>query len=125
MCAWDSWIDQIEKKLTILTESTRARPVDPGLATRYIKNSLSYDSQEIRRIQTAAEEGGIAVVLGFSENDGGSLYISQCVMDASGKIVMKRRKLKPTHMERTYCLLSFNLHQHYFQVVYLPRFCIT
>jgi nitrilase len=86
----------------VLTENNnRARPVDPVLATRYIKGSLSYGSGEMRRIQRVAAEAGIAVVLGFSENEGDSLYISQCVIDAGGKVVMKRRKLKPTHMERT------------------------
>jgi nitrilase len=95
----------------VLTENNnRARPVDPVLATRYIKGSLSYGSGEMRRIQRVAAEGGIAVVLGFSENEGDSLYISQCVIDAGGKVVMKRRKLKPTHMERTYYFLSSFLH---------------
>jgi predicted amidohydrolase len=98
------------ENLIILTENPRARPVDPGLATKYIGNSLCYESQEMRKIQTAASEANIAVVLGFSENEGDSLYISQCVIDAGGKVVMKRRKLKPTHMERTYCFLPSFLH---------------
>ncbi|KAJ4297915.1 hypothetical protein N0V90_005814 [Kalmusia sp. IMI 367209] len=43
----------------------------------------------------------IAVVLGFSERDGDTLYISQCTISASGDILNKRRKLKPSHMEKT------------------------
>jgi nitrilase len=39
--------------------------------------------------------------MSFSENDHHSLYISQCTIDADGKIKMLRRKMKPTHMERT------------------------
>jgi len=78
-----------------------ARPLDPPLATRYIKNSLSYDSPEIQKICAAARQHSISVVLGFSENEHNSLYISQCVISGTGEIVMKRRKLKPTHMERT------------------------
>ncbi|KAF2178983.1 carbon-nitrogen hydrolase [Zopfia rhizophila CBS 207.26] len=78
-----------------------SRPVDPALATLYIKNSLSYDSPEMEMICNSAKKSKIAVVLGFSENDGNSLYISQCTISSTGTILMKRRKLKPTHMERT------------------------
>jgi nitrilase len=53
------------------------------------------------KICAAARTARIAVVLGFSENDHNSLYLAQCIISASGAIVMKRRKLKPTHMERT------------------------
>lgn len=53
-------------------------------------------------IRAAAAEHGITVVLGFSENDGHSLYIAQATISgADGAILMRRRKLKPTHMERT------------------------
>lgn len=53
------------------------------------------------QICAAARKANITVVLGFSENDHDSLYISQCTIASSGTIVMKRRKFKPTHMERT------------------------
>ncbi|KAF1944869.1 cyanide hydratase/nitrilase-like protein [Clathrospora elynae] len=78
-----------------------ARPLDPPLATSYIKNSLRYDSPEMEKICATAKEAEIAVVLGFSENEYNSLYISQCIISATGEVLMKRRKLKPTHMERT------------------------
>ena len=64
-------------------------------------HEVGYDSPEMARICTAARTARIAVVLGFSENDHNSLYIAQCIINASGTIVMKRRKIKPTHMERT------------------------
>jgi hypothetical protein len=53
------------------------------------------------KICSSAKSANIAVVLGFSENDHNSLYISQCTISPAGEIVMKRRKFKPTHMERT------------------------
>ena len=53
------------------------------------------------RIQAAAKEHEIAVVLGFSENDNNSLYISQAIISKAGEIKTLRRKMKPTHMERT------------------------
>lgn len=83
------------------THTFRARPLDPPLATKYIKNSLSYNSKEMSQICAAARKANVTVVLGFSENDHNSLYIAQCTISSSGSIIMKRRKFKPTHMERT------------------------
>lgn len=77
------------------------RSVDPVLSMKYIKNSLSVNSPEMKKIQDCAAENNIVVVLGFSENDHNSLYISQAIIDSDGKLSMTRRKLKPTHMERT------------------------
>lgn len=78
-----------------------SRPVDFNLGTKYIKNSLKVDSPEMQNIAACAKEHNIAVLLGFSENDNNSLYISQALVSATGEIVMRRRKVKPTHMERT------------------------
>ncbi|KAI4914575.1 hypothetical protein J4E90_004606 [Alternaria incomplexa] len=58
-------------------------------------------STEMRRICQSAADHHIAVVLGFSENFKGSLYISQAIINAEGSIEVLRRKLKATHMERT------------------------
>jgi nitrilase len=49
----------------------------------------------------AAADHKINVLLGFAENDGNSVYIAQCLIGTDGKIKMRRRKVKPTHMERT------------------------
>ncbi|PWY67113.1 carbon-nitrogen hydrolase [Aspergillus sclerotioniger CBS 115572] len=77
------------------------RPIDTDLFKTYFKNSLSYESEHMRRICRVATQHRITVVLGFSERDGNSLYIGQCTIDSTGKIVMRRRKVKATHMERT------------------------
>lgn len=55
----------------------------------------------MKSICDGARKHNIAVVLGFSENDNNSLYIAQCIISKAGEVVVKRRKLKPTHMERT------------------------
>jgi nitrilase len=68
---------------------------------KYVKNSLVVDSAEMEKIRECAAQNKIIVSLGFSENDGNSLYIAQCTIGADGEIKMKRRKIKPTHMERT------------------------
>jgi nitrilase len=52
-------------------------------------------------IRKAAADYKINVLLGFSENDGNSVYIAQCLINREGEIKMRRRKVKPTHMERT------------------------
>jgi nitrilase len=77
------------------------RLVDFPLTVEYIKNSLSVESEEMKTLCECARENEIVVVLGFSERDGASVYISQCTIGANGKLLMKRRKLKPSHMERT------------------------
>jgi nitrilase len=82
-------------------KDVRTRVVDSDLAVKYIKNSLVVDSIEMETIRQYAAQNKIIVSLGFSENDGNSLYIAQCTIGSDGQIQMKRRKIKPTHMERT------------------------
>jgi len=67
----------------------------------YHENCLVVDSPQFQRIAAAACEYGIYLSMGASERDYGSLYISQFLFDDQGKLVKARRKLKPTHMERT------------------------
>lgn len=67
----------------------------------YHKNSVTRTGPEMRRLAAAARENNIVVVMGFSEYDRGSLYMSQATFDESGALVSVRRKLKPTHVERS------------------------
>lgn len=68
---------------------------------RYVKNSLRLNSPEMDTIREAARDNAIAVSLGFSENDDDSVYIAQVLIGADGEVKVHRRKMKPTHMERT------------------------
>jgi len=68
---------------------------------RYHDHSLVVGSAEYRRIAEAARANAIYVVLGFSEKAGGSLYMAQAFIDDAGETIAARRKLKPTHVERT------------------------
>ena len=68
---------------------------------RYAANSMARDGMEMRRIQQAAADHGTHVVFGFSERAGGSLYMAQAFVSDSGELIGVRRKLKPTHVERT------------------------
>ena len=68
---------------------------------RYNTNAMEVDSAETDAIRAAARKHNIMVALGFTERAGGSLYISQLLIGADGTLIARRRKLKPTHMERT------------------------
>ena len=53
-------------------------------------------------LKATAKEHSVAVVVGFSERtDSNSVYISQAIISPQGEVLMHRRKIKPTHMERT------------------------
>lgn len=83
---WFLWLDSPAANMTLIN--------------KYHLNSLSLDSLEAEQISEAAKKYNIYVVLGFSEKDHGSLYISQWVIDNNGETVGTRRKLKATHVER-------------------------
>jgi nitrilase len=69
---------------------------------RYSENSMTRDGEEMARIQAAAAEHRIFVVFGFSERSTtGSLYMSQAFVSDTGELISVRRKLKPTHVERS------------------------
>jgi nitrilase len=69
--------------------------------SRYHDNSLMVGSAEFNRLGQAARDLGIWLALGFSEKSGGSLYMGQALFDCRGHLVKTRRKLKPTHVERS------------------------
>jgi predicted amidohydrolase len=87
--------------LKLICKETRNRLIDVPLNVSYIKNSLRLDAPEMEAIKTCARTNSIAVSLGFSENDYNSLYIAQVLIGPDGEIKAHRRKMKPTHMERT------------------------
>jgi aliphatic nitrilase len=68
---------------------------------RYFENSLVAGSEEDKALAEAARDNHIQVSMGLSERAGGSLYIAQWHYDQDGEIIKRRRKLKPTHVERT------------------------
>lgn len=68
---------------------------------RYHANSMAVDSDEMRALCAAARDNDVHVVIGFSEKDGGSRYMAQALIGPDGRLLFVRRKLKPTHVERT------------------------
>ncbi|KAK4099519.1 carbon-nitrogen hydrolase [Parathielavia hyrcaniae] len=72
------------------------------MQTRYTYNSLPVESQAMDFVKAAAKEHAVAVVLGFSEQSAShSVYVSQAIISPQGEVLLHRRKIKPTHMERT------------------------
>ena len=67
----------------------------------YFENSMEVGGPEHKQLCEAARKNNIYVGTGFSERAGGSLYIAQLLIDDKGETISARRKLKPTHVERT------------------------
>jgi aliphatic nitrilase len=67
---------------------------------RLIEQSIAVPSPATEAIGRAARQGGVVVAVGVNERDGGTLYNSQLVFDADGKLVLSRRKITPTYHER-------------------------
>ena len=86
---WHIWLD------------SPAWAIGRGFVQRYFDNSLAYDSPQAERLRLAVKKAGITAVLGLSERDGGSLYLAQWLIGPDGETIAKRRKLRPTHAERT------------------------
>lgn len=80
---------------------TPAWSISRCFVNRYFDNSLRYDSPQAERLRQAARQYGMYVVMGLSERAGSSLYIAQWIIGPDGKDIARRRKLKPTHVERT------------------------
>jgi nitrilase len=68
---------------------------------RYFDNAMTATGPEMKAIQAAARDNSIHVVFGYVERAGGSLYMGQAIIDEAGNRLATRRKLRPTHVERT------------------------
>jgi len=68
---------------------------------RYFDNSLEYGTPQADTLAAAARRHGVTVVMGVSERAGGSLYMGQWIIGPDGATIARRRKLKPTFIERT------------------------
>lgn len=68
---------------------------------RYFENALDYASEHAARLSEAARAAGITAVVGLAERSGGTLYIAQWLIGKDGATLLRRRKLKASHVERT------------------------
>lgn len=67
---------------------------------RLYEQAVTVPGPSIDAIAASARQHGLHVLLGINERDGGSLYNTQLLIDCSGEIVLKRRKITPTYHER-------------------------
>ncbi|MBN9428114.1 MAG: carbon-nitrogen hydrolase family protein [Burkholderiales bacterium] len=71
-----------------------------GIAAEYGEHSLAVDSPSAERLAAAARRHRIFVSMGLSERLHGSLYIAQWLIGDDGRLLARRRKLKPGAAER-------------------------
>ncbi|MGO9547372.1 MAG: Nit6803 family nitrilase [Rhodomicrobium sp.] len=79
--------------------------VHPPAATgaehlRLYEHAVAVPGPVTETVGTAARKHNAVVVLGVNERDHGSLYNTQLIFDADGKLLLKRRKITPTFHER-------------------------
>ena len=67
---------------------------------RLVEQSVQVPGPTTDAIGEAARRAGAVVVIGVNERDHGTLYNTQLVFDADGRLVLSRRKLTPTYHER-------------------------
>ncbi len=79
--------------------------VHPPAATgaehiRLYENAVAVPGPVTEAVATIARKLGVVIALGVNERDHGSLYNAQLIFDATGELVLKRRKITPTFHER-------------------------
>ena len=78
------------------------RRSDEGRAVfgRYVQSAVDIPSGHIDRMAKAARDGGVHLVVGVIERDGGTLYCTAVFFSPDGRLLGKHRKLMPTALER-------------------------
>jgi len=71
-----------------------------GEHIRLYENAVVVPGPVTQAVAAAAKRHAIVVVLGVNERDYGSLYNTQLIFDADGRLALKRRKITPTFHER-------------------------
>jgi nitrilase len=71
-----------------------------GEHVRLYENAVVVPGPVTDAVAATARRHGVVVVLGVNERDHGSLYNTQLVFDATGDLLLKRRKITPTFHER-------------------------
>lgn len=69
------------------------------------ENAVEIPGPATEKLQAAAEDAGVAIVIGVNEKDpgtAGTMYNSQVFIDADGSLLGVRRKLVPTREERLF-----------------------
>jgi nitrilase len=67
---------------------------------RLLEQSVTVPSAATHAIGEACRQAGMVVSIGVNERDGSTIYNTQLLFDADGKLIQRRRKLTPTYHER-------------------------
>lgn len=70
-----------------------------GLSARYLEQAFRFDSAACDAIAQAAAEHRIVVLMGVAEQEDDRLFITQWLVDETGRTLFRRRKLKPGPLE--------------------------
>ena len=77
------------------------RPYESGMERhRLLEQSVTVPSATTDAIGEACRQAGMVVSIGVNERDGGTIYNTQLLFDADGKLIQRRRKISPTYHER-------------------------
>lgn len=66
----------------------------------YYENSVLPDGPEAILMKAACKKLGVTAVIGVSEREHGSLYMAQWIIGPDGEFIARRRKIKPSIVER-------------------------
>src|SRR5262245_41937698 len=67
-----------------------------GEHIRLYENAVVVPGPVTEAVAGAARRHGVVVALGVNERDHGSLYSAHLIFDATGELVLQRRKITPT-----------------------------
>ncbi len=67
---------------------------------KLIEESVTVPGPITDEIASAAKHAGVVVAIGINERDHGTLYNTQLLFDADGRLLQARRKITPTFHER-------------------------
>lgn len=67
---------------------------------RLLEQAVTVPSAATDALADACREAGVVASVGVNERDGGTLYNTQLLFDADGRLLQRRRKITPTYHER-------------------------
>ena len=67
---------------------------------KLLDQAVTVPSPATHAIGQACKDAGVVVSIGVNERDGGTLFNTQLLFDADGRLIQRRRKITPTYHER-------------------------
>jgi len=67
---------------------------------KLLDQAVTVPSPATHTLSEACKQAGVVVSIGVNERDGETLYNTQLLFDADGRLIQRRRKISPTYHER-------------------------